>query len=154
MKNDAQVRPATRKDLDEMKEVVSGTLFPGEFLDGMIEPFFDGSDEERWLVSVSGPDVVGVAYYLPEPLTEGTWNLKAIGILPDRQHGGLGRGLLAAVEADLRERGARLLLIDTSSADEQAPARAFYQKDGYDLVSTIRDYWSEGDDKVTFAKRL
>jgi hypothetical protein len=32
--------------------------------------------------------------------------------------------------------------------------RAFYLKCGYDLEARIRDYYTEGDDKVTFRKAL
>ena len=148
------VRPATREDLEGIREIVSLTLFPGELLTEMMQPYFDGDPEQKWLIAMAEAGIAGVAFFTTEPLTDGTWNLKAIGVLPERQRVGMGRALLAAVESDLRRAGARLLLVDTSSSPDQAPARAFYESEGYECAATIADFWSDGDDKVTFVKRL
>lgn len=148
------VRAASREDIDGIKAVVSETLFPGALLEGMMRPFLAGDQAELWLVCVADAAVVGIAYFRTEPLTEGTWNLKALGILPKHQRTGLGTMLLSAVEEQLRGVRARLLLIDTSSGEDQGPARLFYVKQGYELVSTIKDFWAQSEDKITFAKRL
>ena len=48
----------------------------------------------------------------------------------------------------------RFLLVDTSGKDEFKRTRAFYDMLGYDREARIRNYWADGDDKVTFGKVL
>ncbi len=76
----------------------------------IVEPGLSGASPDLWLVSA---DATGFAFAAPERLTEGTWNLLALAVRPDRQGAGLGSALIHAVEAALRQRGARLLLIET-----------------------------------------
>ena len=54
----------------------------------------------------------------------------------------------------LKARAARLLIVDTSSLPAFDGARAFYPALGFREEARIRDFWTDGDDKVTFAKRL
>jgi ribosomal protein S18 acetylase RimI-like enzyme len=61
---------------------------------------------------------------------------------------------MEAVEAQLATEGVRILLVDTSGTAEFKRTRAFYDMLGYEREARIRDYWSEGDDKVTFRKSL
>lgn len=150
-----QVRAATRPDVEAMRSILDATLFPGAMLDEMMEPFFaDPDGGEFWLVCEAGNEILGLAFCAPEPLTEGAWNLKAIGVRPDRHRSGAGRALMAAVEDRLSACEARLVVVDTSSADEQQGARAFYGSLGYEQEALIRDFWAAGEDKVTFTRRL
>ncbi len=59
-----------------------------------------------------------------------------------------------ALEAELRIRGARILIADTSGAAGFTAARKFYAAKGYDEEARIRDFWGTGDDKVTYWKSL
>ena len=86
------------------------------------------------------------------------WNLYFLAVTKKHQGGGsTGSALVAYVEANLRTRGedvAKLLLIETSSVERFAPARAFYRKRGYVEEARVREYYGPGDDKVVFWKRL
>ena len=84
----------------------------------------------------------------------GIWNLLFIAVRPDLQGRGRGSALLRHIEQALRERGARLLLIETSGLGTFERTRAFYRKHGYDEEARIRDYYRPGDDKVVFRKAL
>lgn len=57
-------------------------------------------------------------------------------------------------EAALTAAGKRLLLVDTSGTEGFASVRKFYTALGYEREAVIRSFWGEGDDKVTFWKRL
>jgi ribosomal protein S18 acetylase RimI-like enzyme len=106
-----------------------------------------------WVTDDDG-GVAGVAYYAPERLTDGAWNLYMIAVRPDLQGRGRGAALLRHVEAALAARGARLLLVDTSGLPEFERTRAFYRKCGYDEEARVREFWKAGDDKVVFRKAL
>ena len=97
---------------------------------------------------------VGVAYVAPERMTDGTWNLYLIAIHPDHQKQGRGAALLQYVEQMLTERGERVLLVETSGTDDFEYVRAFYRNNGYEEEARIRDFYTDGVDKIVFRKLL
>ena len=148
------IRPLLRDDLTRVGYLVdSNAMFPSEMLADMTGAFFGGDASQRWLVFDDGA-VDGVCYFVPEGLADGVWNLLMIAVAPDRHGEGLGTKLMRFVEDLLAGEGARLLLVDTSGKPEFERTRAFYDMLGYEREARIRDYWAEGDDKVTFRKRL
>ncbi len=152
---DAQLRSAALGDVPALQAIVSALLFPGEMLPEMMAPFLDATDcQDVWLVAEHAGRPVGLAFAEPEQMTVGTWNLRAIGVLPDHQGRGLGIALIKAVEDAVRAKGTRLLLIDTTGLDDQARARRLYEHMGYRQEARIADFFAPGEDKVTFAKRL
>ena len=98
--------------------------------------------------------VLGFAYYAPEAMTDRSWSLWWIAVLPGQQGRGLGRELLRYVEEDARAAGGRVLYIDTSSLPHYEPTRRFYLKHGYEVSGVLGDYYADGDDMVVFRKRL
>ena len=61
------------------------------------------------------------------------------------------------VERTLRQLGdehARVLIVETSSTDPYAQARAFYAKYGFEEEARIREFYGPGDHKVVFWKSL
>ncbi len=57
-------------------------------------------------------------------------------------------------KTQIREFGGRHIYIDTSGRPQYAPTRAFYKRCGYEIAATLTDFYSEGDDKVVWRKRL
>lgn len=113
-----------------------------------------GGGDNIWLVD-EAEDIVAAAYYAPEQFAgEGVWNLYFIGVRPSEQGKGRGSALIHYVEKDLKARGARLLLVETSGKDSFEPTRTFYCKNGYSEEARIRDYYTAGDDKIVFRKLL
>jgi N-acetylglutamate synthase-like GNAT family acetyltransferase len=114
------IRAATNADLPAMKAVLEATdLFPSDLLDGMMAGYLCATAEERWLVADDG-EVAGLAYVAAQRLTEGTFNLLAMAVLPDRQGQGIGRMIVAHVQAALAADGARVLLVETSGLPSYA----------------------------------
>lgn len=150
------IRPATRTDLPALKRLIDAVnLFPSHMLDDMMANYLNGEAENQdsWLTDdANGP--VGVAYYAPERLTEGTWNLYLIAIDPNRQGQGRGAALLRYVEQQLRNQGERILLVETSGLPDFAYQRDFYRRCGYEEEARIRDFYQHGEDKVIFRKVL
>ncbi len=124
-------------------------LFPAEMLPGLAE-----AEGALFYVAEAGGRVAGLAYAAPEMLTEGTWNLRAIAVAEELRGRAAGRALMQAAEAGAKAAAGRIMIVDTSSGPDFAGARAFYPALGYEAEAVIRDYWSDGDDKVTFRKRL
>ncbi len=113
----------------------------------------EASDYLCWVLA----DDAGVRGYVcvgPTPLTDGTFDLYWIAVDPSAHGHGYGQALIELAEGEARARGGRLLLIETASHDAYAPTIRFYERAGYVLVSTIRDFYQKGDNKLTFAKSL
>lgn len=149
------IRPLKAEDLGAAARVIDSTgLFPSELLKPMAEPWLSGAADELWFVAVQDGDVAGIAYAAPERMTDGTWNLLMIAVREDRQGSGLGGALTRRTEAALRDRDARVLLVETSGLDAYERTRAVYRRLGYAEEARIRDYYAAGEDKVVFWKAL
>ncbi|HEY6963682.1 MAG TPA: GNAT family N-acetyltransferase [Erythrobacter sp.] len=149
------IRPLVRGDLPRVAHLVdANAMFPSDMLGDMTAAFFAGdSDAHRWIVAGDGT-VEGVAYTVPEPLTEGTWNTLCICVDPAAHGRGIGTALMGHIEDQLRGEGARVLLVETSGTPGFARTRAFYDGLGYEREARIRDYYTAGDDKIIFRKAL
>lgn len=108
----------------------------------------------RGLVWEEGERMLGYIYYAPVIITEGSWYLFWIVVARDAQRQGVGTRLLEYVEKDVRDRGGRMLLIETSMTPHYAPTRRFYLKYGYKVAAEIPDYYADGDGMVVFTKRM
>ncbi len=150
------VRKVTRQDVDQLKAVVdSSGLFPSAYLEGMLTDYFENkATKDLWFTKEYGGKPVGIGYCAPEKFTEGTYNLLAIGVLKELQGQGLGQEMMAYIERELKQQANRILIVETSGADEFRLTRKFYKNLGYNLEATIRDFWQEGEDKVVFWKKL
>lgn len=98
--------------------------------------------------------LAGYACYGPTPATDRTFDLYWIAMHPDYQGSGGGSVLLGEVERRLRNGGGRLLVVETSSRDEYAATRHFYEARGYAEAARIREFYAPADDRVIYTKRL
>lgn len=151
-----KLRPTKSDDIPALAKVLDGTgLFPSEMLPNMLCGFLsDQESEDVWLTCEEEGEAIAFCYALPEALTDGTWNMLAIAVLPEMQGSGVGGAVVAHLEDVLRGRGNRVLIADTSGTDEFAQTREFYRKNGYSEEARIRNFWAEGDDKIVFWKEL
>ncbi len=106
-----------------------------------------------WITD-DGDGLVSLAYCEPERMASGTWNLQLIGVHPNYQRQGRGAKLLRFVEQALADRGAWILIVETSGTSDFEHVQAFYRKNGYDEEARIREFYAEGADKVVFRKAL
>lgn len=98
--------------------------------------------------------LAGYACYGPTPATDRTFDLYWIAVHPDYQGGGSGTRLLDEVERRLRNGRGRLIVVETSSRDDYAPTRHFYEGRGYSEAARIPDFYAPADDRVIYTKRL
>jgi ribosomal protein S18 acetylase RimI-like enzyme len=153
------IRPTVPDDTAAILALaVSSGLFPADAtaeVAGVLASALEGKlgPDHVWVTDDDGGPV-GVAYFAPERMTDGTWNLYMLAVHPDRQRQGRGAALVRHVEQALAARGARLLLIETSGLGSFERTRAFYHALGYDEEARIREFYQAGDDKVVFRKKL
>jgi ribosomal protein S18 acetylase RimI-like enzyme len=153
----------TPGDRSRIHEIVTAT---GNFNDQeittameLVDEALDKGEQSGYIIIVAempgaAVTVEGYACYGPTPLTEGVFDLYWIAVHPEAQGHGIGRRLIEYVENDIRSRGGRMLLIETSSRDEYGPTIAFYKRTNYELSARIKDFYRIGDDKLIFSKEL
>lgn len=150
-----EIRYTESGDISALKRVLDQTqLFPSDLLEGMVKGFLEGETDDLWLTLIADGKPLGFCYANPEPMTEETWNILALGVTPNMQGSGAGRQLTEQMEVQIEDQGGRLIIVDTSGTDAFAKTREFYKKAGYTEEARIRDYWSKGDDKVTYRKAI
>jgi ribosomal protein S18 acetylase RimI-like enzyme len=113
----------------------------------------DGVASYEFVGSFSRDDqLVGYVCYGATPGTDRTYDLYWIAVHPQFQGEGGGSRLLGEVERRLREREARMLVVETSSRDESGDTRRFYEVRGYTQAARITDFYAPGDDRVIYTK--
>ena len=110
--------------------------------------------DHHWLAVGDNNALAAAAYLAPEMMADRVWNLLFIAVTPERQRLGTGAALLAAVETLVRQSSGRLLLVETSALPKYAQARGFYLKNSFTEEARIRDYYTDGEDKVVFRKAM
>lgn len=151
-----EIRMITKSDTEHLKRVLDSIeLFPSEMLDDMIYDYLNHPEsQEIWFTATKNNIPISIGFCAPEKLTEGTYNLYAIGVKRDAQGKGTGGKMMNFIENYLKEKGHRILIVDTSGTDDFKKTRMFYEKLNYNQEAVIRDFWKEGDDKVVFWKKL
>lgn len=124
-------------------------------LDEMISPFFNDNEcTDYWTTYEHEGMPVCLLYCEQERMTEGTWNVLAVAVLPELQSKGLGALLMANIEQTLINNQQNTLLVETSGLPEYERTRLFYDNIGYTREAVIRDFYAKGEDKVIFWKSL
>jgi ribosomal protein S18 acetylase RimI-like enzyme len=151
-----KIKPVSPSDLDGLKKVLDSCgLFPSDYLDEMISDYFNNTDtQDIWFTYIDHNAPVAIGYCAPEKLTNGTYNLLAIGVSENAQRKGIAKEMMNYIEQELKSRDGRILIVETSSDDAQIGARKLYEKIGYTQEAVIRDFWNEGEDKIVFWKKL
>lgn len=166
---------------DRVRQVVEivGTVFPDwlETLEAVRAEVAESFAPDRVsLVAIDGDRVLGWIGAIPT--YSHAWELHPLAVRPETQGRGVGRALVAALEACVRERGALTLYLGTDDdgptpgtsavgidlwPDPLAHAAAltvidhptgFYRKLGYAVVGLIPDANGPGKPDVLMAKRL
>ncbi len=107
-------------------------------------------DYHPYVVAEDDGTIVAYACFGKNPMTRHTFDLYWIATRKDRMGKGYGRTMVEFVLEQVRARGGRLLVIETSSKESYGDTRAFYDKIGCTLAAQIRDYYDEGDDKLIY----
>ena len=163
MSQETRIRKLEMVDRSRIEEIVVSS---GKFNDVEIETALELVDEALNEGEESGyiivviewgkvhPKLHGFACYGPTPLTQGVYDLYWIAVDPAAQRKGSGRYLVEYVERDVIKRGGRMLLIETSSQETYGSTIRFYEKNGYEMVARIKNFYRIGDDKLVFSKEL
>jgi len=124
-------------------EIADATLAKGEEKSGYI-----------WMKIVDDDGFIAFANYAKNDFSTHSWDLFWIAVHQNSRNKKLGSLLLKAVEEDVKKAGGKILWIETSGRPLYASTEAFYQRNGYTLQASLKDFYAEGDPKQIYARVL
>ena len=156
------IRSYKAKDRNGVIEIVSATgnfnASEIEIATELIDICIDNPEQTDYYSFVIEDEVTKrIAGFLivgPTPATIGTYDMYWIASHPDFYGKAVAQQLDRFAEEFVRERNGYLLIAETSSQPSYDRTRAFYTKQGYQLLSQIADYYKPGDDLIVFGKRV
>ena len=154
------IRPTVQADRDAVLHACEATGFfnpaelaiAAEVLDDAIHRGL-ASDYHSRTAIVHGR-VAGWICYGHTACTEATWDIYWIAVDPGCQGQGVGAALMRHAEAEIRRKGGKMAVLDTSGRAQYVPTRGFYLKQGFALAAELADFYAPGDAKVIFIKAL
>jgi ribosomal protein S18 acetylase RimI-like enzyme len=154
-------RGITAKDRKTIEEILRSTDFFYEF---EIQTALEIADatlakgEEKsgylWMKVVDDDGFVAFANYAKNDFSTHSWDLFWIAVHQNSRNKKLGSLLLKAVEEDVKKAGGKILWIETSGRPLYASTEAFYQRNGYRLQASLKDFYADGDPKQIYARVL
>lgn len=89
-----------------------------------------------WLVALEGDRVVG---YVGSQTVLGWTDMMNLAVHPDFRRRGIGEGLVAALEEELKKQGSQQLTLEVRASNESA--KALYSKLGFREVGLRKNYY-------------
>ena len=120
----------------------------------VIDTYLAGAGDYIISVAEISSNLVGYICYGRTPITESTWDVYWMAVLPDKQNQGVGRLLLASAEEEISKARGRLIIIETSSKPEYENTRQFHLHRGYRESCRISDFYAPGDSKNIYIKEI
>ena len=148
------------EDRDRVRQIVESTGFfyapEVEIAVELVEERLNRGAESgyHFVFADRGGTTRGYACYGPIACTLASFDLYWIAVENGCRGQGLGRALLAEAERRIRGQGGQRVYIETSGRAQYVPTRAFYERCGYALEATLKDFYAPGDDKWIFVKAL
>jgi GNAT superfamily N-acetyltransferase len=155
------IRPIEAKDRDAVRALIEGT--------GAFKPFEVDVAMELVDIALTDPGqddyhpfvleeedgtVAAYACFGKNAMTKSTFDLYWLATRADRMGKGYGRKIVSFVEEEVKRKGGKLLVIETSSKESYGTTREFYIRIGCTLAAQLPDYYDEGDDKLIYLKRI
>lgn len=147
-------------DRDAVRRVVTETgVFSGVEIGWAVEivetALARGQAAGYHFLFADGPDgLEGYTCFGPIDGTDNRFDLYWIAVSPKAQGKGIGKRLLSETVAAARALDATHMFIDTSTRVDYGAARKLYESLGFTLMGTLVDFYSDGDSKAFFGRKL
>ncbi len=149
-----------KKDVARVREIVESSGFFYDFEADvaveLVEEALAKGESSGYLFVFAEVDDLTIAYscFGRADMTKSCFDLYWIATHRDFRGQGVGKKLLEETYRRARALGCTMLIAETSGREKYAPTRVFYDRAGFVLEATIRDYYDKGDDKLIYIKRF
>lgn len=154
------IRSLENKDRDAIEKILKDTNnfkdFEIQVAMELIDTYLNDENQNDYHIFVDeeNNELKGYVCIGPRPMTKGTWDLYWIAVNPLVQSKGVGSGLITFSESYIKEKGGRLIWIETSGKESYEKERKFYLKNGYKIITEVKDFYDMGDSLVVFGKYI
>jgi ribosomal protein S18 acetylase RimI-like enzyme len=155
------IRKLLKGDRDVIKRILTDTSHFNEeeikIALELIDIYLKDANQKDYIIYVyetGDRKTAGYICYGKRPLTDWTYDLYWIAVDPNIHGKGIGSALVKHMEDDLKSRGGKIVLIETSGKAEYENERKFYLKNGCEVQTVIKDFYRSGDDLYVYRKYL
>lgn len=153
------IRPMTSRDKPAVMSLLRATpeFEPEEIpvAEEVLDCYLASPGQDyQTLVTEKDGAIIGYICFGSTPLTMATWDIYWMAVAQEYRGQGIGGSLLKRAEERIKRAGGYLILVETSSKPSYRLTRYFYRKHGYKQSGRIKDFYSLGDHKLTFEKRV
>lgn len=154
------IRNLIKEDREKIKKILIETNnFTGDEINialELIDIYIKDKEQKDYEIFVDEKEgeVLGYICIGPRPLTEGTYDLYWIVVNPEIQSKGIGSSLIKFMEEHLKRKNGRLILIETSGKESYEKERKFYEKNSYNELVNIKDFYKVNDSLVIYGKYI
>lgn len=108
-----------------------------------------------WYIEDNG-QIVGAMGIRENKYGSGGYEMDAdyFAIHKNYRHQGFASRLIREVEKHVKQSGGRYIHVLSCDIDSYAPARAFYEKNGFKKVAEIPNYYVEGEGRIDYFKEV
>jgi GNAT superfamily N-acetyltransferase len=149
-----------KRDIKRVIEIVESTKFfydhEVEIAAELVAERLSHGESTGYYFVFADIDGVTAAYACYGPITMSTtcFDLYWIATHNDFRGKGIGKKLLEETCNQARSMGCKILIAETSGLEHYAPTRAFYDSNKFELEARLKDFYTMGDDKLFYTKRI
>ena len=120
------------------------------------ETFTHGEDKSGyyWIKLVEEGEIIGFATFGPNPSSVHSWDIYWIAMHEEQRNKHYGSLILKESENRILSLGGKIAWAETSGRPLYEPTRHFYERNGYELEATLREFYGPGDSKLVYRKEL
>ena len=149
-----------QSDIKRVWEIIKSTNFfyddEVEIASELVAERYNDGESTGYYFVFADLDGVTVAYSCFGPITMSTtsFDLYWIATHNDFRGKGIGKKVLEETCRIAKEMGCVILIAETSGLPHYEPTRAFYISNKFDLEASLKDFYTMGDDKLFYTKRI
>jgi Sortase and related acyltransferases len=149
-----------KSDIQRVMEIVESTKFfydhEVEIAAELVAERLSHGESTGYYFVFAEVDGVTAAYscYGPITMSKTCFDLYWIATHNDFRGKGIGKKLIEETCNQARKMGCKILIAETSGLPHYEPTRAFYINNKFDLEATLKDFYTDGDDKLFYTKRI
>ena len=149
-----------QRDIERIREIVESTKFfydhEVEIAAELVAERFNGGESTGYYFVFAEMDGTTVAYSCFGPITmsKTSFDLYWIATHNDYRGKGIGKKVLEETCRQAKGMGCSIIIAETSGLPHYEPTRAFYKSNEFELEASLKDFYTMGDDKLFYTKRI
>jgi GNAT superfamily N-acetyltransferase len=151
----------SREDIIYLEKILVSTGYFYDFeirtaLEIAEDTVSEGTEESGyfWIKIIEGDGIIAFACYGKNEFSLHSWELYWIAVHQDFRNCKLGKTLLHETEEKVRQKGGKILWVETSGRPLYKSTEEFYKGNGYKLQASLKDFYAPGDPKQIYARTL